>query len=102
MLYVSFVEIFIKAKDALVAELGARNGYWVTTLAFFGGMLLIALIDKMVPSFENPHEVVGVEEMQEIDKMEHHLEEMEHEHASEHTGHKHKAGSLTGWDFFRH
>jgi len=94
MLYVSFVEIFIKAKDALVAELGARHGYWVTTVAFFGGMLLIAIIDKMVPNFENPHEVVGVEEMQEIDKMEHHLEEMEQEHASEHAGHKHKAGSL--------
>ncbi|WP_319203236.1 zinc transporter ZupT [uncultured Ilyobacter sp.] len=94
MLYVSFVEIFVKAKDALVAELGTRNGYWVTTLAFFGGIMVIAIIDKLVPSFENPHEVAGIEDMVEIENMEHHLEEMEEEKASEHTGHKHKSGSL--------
>lgn len=94
MLYVSFVEIFVKAKDSLVGELGVRNGYWITTIAFFGGMLLIAIIDKMVPSFENPHEVVGVEDMVQIEEMENRLEEMEHEHASEHPGHTHKKGSL--------
>jgi len=73
MLYVSFIEIFMKAKDALVEQLGIRNGYWVTTLSFFGGILLIAIIDKMVPSFENPHEVAGVEDMVEIENMERHL-----------------------------
>ncbi len=63
MIYVSFIEIFVKAKDALSASLGATKGYWYTTLAFFGGMLFIALIDKLVPDFENPHEIHGVEEM---------------------------------------
>ncbi|NQV32198.1 MAG: zinc transporter ZupT [Phycisphaeraceae bacterium] len=63
MLYVSFVEIFVKAKDSLVAEHGDRLGYWYTTLAFFGGIFIIALIDKLVPSFENPHEVHRTEEM---------------------------------------
>lgn len=57
MIYVSMVEIFVKAKDALTAELGASQGYWATTLAFFGGIALIAIIDKFVPSFENPHEM---------------------------------------------
>ncbi len=42
MIYVSMIEIFIKAKDSLVAELGDRLGYWTTTLAFFGGIALIA------------------------------------------------------------
>lgn len=94
MLYVSFVEIFIKAKDSLVAELGERNGYWATTLAFFGGMVLIALIDKLVPSYENPHEIASIEDMVEIDEIEHHLEVMEAREASVHAGHKHKSSSL--------
>lgn len=65
MIYVSFVEIFVKARDALTITLGARNGYWVTTLSFFGGLFLIALIDKLVPSFENPHEIRDISEMDE-------------------------------------
>lgn len=63
MLYVSMVEIFFKAREALSEEWGLRWGYWVTTLAFFGGIALIALIDKFVPSFENPHEIHDVKEM---------------------------------------
>jgi len=63
MIYVSMVEIFVKARDALSEAAGPSLGYLYTTLAFFGGILLIALIDKLVPSFENPHEIKGVEEM---------------------------------------
>ncbi|MBE0536815.1 MAG: zinc transporter ZupT [Phycisphaerae bacterium] len=63
MIYVSFIEIFQKAKDTLVDALGVYAGYWTTILAFFGGMGLIALIDKCVPSFENPHEIHKTEEM---------------------------------------
>lgn len=65
MIYVSFVEIFVKARDALTAPLGERWGYWAATLAFFGGLFLIAIIDKLVPSFENPHEIHDVSEMKE-------------------------------------
>jgi ZIP family zinc transporter len=63
MLYVSFIEIFFKAKDSLIEVYGARGGYWATTIAFFGGIVIIALIDKLVPSFENPHEIHRTEEM---------------------------------------
>jgi ZIP family zinc transporter len=54
MIYVSFVEIFPKAKDSLALVYGEVNGYWMTLLAFFAGMGLIALIDFLVPSYENP------------------------------------------------
>lgn len=57
MLYVSFVEIFFKAKLSLVSFYGDKMGYLYTVLAFFGGVAIIALIDKLVPSYENPHEV---------------------------------------------
>ena len=63
MIYVSFVEIIVKARDSLIVPLGERGGTWVTVASFFGGIFLIALIDKLVPSFENPHEIRGVEEM---------------------------------------
>lgn len=63
MIYVSFVEIFVKAKDALVSAMGETKGYWITVVAFFGGMLLIGLIDKLVPTLENPHEARSIEDM---------------------------------------
>ncbi len=64
MIYVSFVEILVKARSALTAAYGDVPGTWYTVLSFFGGILLIGIIDKLVPSFENPHEVRNVEEME--------------------------------------
>lgn len=57
MIYVSMIEIFFKAKENLVLELGEKIGYIVTTVSFFLGMLFIAIIDKLIPSDENPHEI---------------------------------------------
>ncbi|MFP4697736.1 MAG: zinc transporter ZupT [Eubacteriales bacterium] len=68
MIYVSFVEIFVKANESLVEELGKRSGTWVTVLAFFGGILLIAAIDKLVPNFENPHAMHSIEEIDSDEK----------------------------------
>ncbi|OEU64809.1 MAG: zinc transporter ZupT [Desulfovibrio sp. S3730MH75] len=63
MIYVSFMEIMVKAKTALQADLGYVAGTWVAVGAFFVGILFIALIDKLVPSYENPHEMHRIEEM---------------------------------------
>lgn len=57
MIYVSFVEIFVKARDSLGAAWGESTGYWLTVLAFFIGIGVIALIDRLVPSGGNPHEL---------------------------------------------
>ncbi len=57
MIYVSMIEIFSKAKASLVLALGEKGGNYVTVISFFAGMFLIAIIDKFVPSGENPHEV---------------------------------------------
>ena len=70
MIYVSMIEIFVKGRDALESSVGSTAGYLYTTLAFFGGILLIALIDKLVPSYENPHEVHDISEMDEVGKAE--------------------------------
>lgn len=56
MIYVSLVEIFRKAQLALEGVMGARAAAWATVAGFFGGMAVIALIDRLVPSDVNPHE----------------------------------------------
>lgn len=56
MLYVSMVELFAQSKEILTGSLGA-SGYPSAVVSFFGGMLLIALIDRLVPEYENPHEM---------------------------------------------
>jgi len=63
MIYVSMIEIFFKAKDALVSSFGDTEGYWITVVAFFGGMLVIGIIDRFIPTYSNPHEVKKVEDM---------------------------------------
>ena len=62
MIYVSLVEIFVKAKDSLTTAHGLKAGNVYKVIAFFPGIALIALIDKLIPSFENPHEIKNIEE----------------------------------------
>ena len=73
MIYVSLVEIYQKAIFVLGSEMGAKQGSWIAAISFFGGMLLIALIDKLIPSGENPHELHSVEEINETDPNSHHM-----------------------------
>ena len=66
MIYVSMIEIFVKARASLENYYGSvSKGYLITTIAFFVGIAIIALIDKLVPNAENPHEIHDVGEMTE-------------------------------------
>lgn len=60
MIYVSLVEIFVKAKDSLTSSYGERQGYLITVVGFFAGIALIAIIDRLIPSHENPHEIKNI------------------------------------------
>ena len=64
MVYVSFVELFHEANVALTGAWGPRAGAAVTVLSFFAGILFIGIIDRLVPSVENPHEAHRIEEME--------------------------------------
>jgi ZIP family zinc transporter len=74
MIYVSFVELFPLSHELLMGTYGKDAGAWLTTAAFFGGVLLTALVDYLVPSYENPHEAGLVEEIGE----ERELRQLEH------------------------
>ena len=62
MIYVSLVEIFAKAKESLSEAHGDHLGHIYTVIAFFSGIALIAIIDRMIPSYENPHEISNINE----------------------------------------
>jgi len=64
MIYVAMIEIFVKARDSLEAVVGSSLGYLYTTLAFFAGIALIAVIDLLVPNYENPHEMRDIEDLE--------------------------------------
>lgn len=63
MIYVSFVEILNKSILSLTQVYGAAQGRWLAVGSFFAGIALIAIIDKLVPTYENPHENMSVEYM---------------------------------------
>jgi ZIP family zinc transporter len=62
MLYVSFVEIFFKGVESLTGRYGDYWGHWINTASFFGGMLIIGVIDNLIPAAKNPHETHTEEE----------------------------------------
>ena len=63
MVYVSFFEILPKAREALEPGFGESLAAWYSVGAFFLGILIIGLIDRLIPSYENPHEIRRVEDV---------------------------------------
>ena len=64
MIYVSFTEILGKSMELMRESYGLGPGSWYAVLSFFGGIMIIGIIDLMVPTFENPHEIRRVEDLQ--------------------------------------
>ena len=56
MIYISFVEIYPEALNSISKDNPENIATWITAIAFFGGIMLILIIDKLIPSYENPHE----------------------------------------------
>ncbi len=64
MIYISFMEMLYGARVELGEITGSgKTGDIIAVAALFGGILLAALIDKMIPASENPHELHSVEEL---------------------------------------
>ncbi len=57
MIYVSLIELFHDASRLLNSVYGEKDGSLYTMLSFFAGILIIAIIDKLIPTKENPHEI---------------------------------------------
>lgn len=63
MIYISFTEILAEANNIIGVYFNTNTSAWLTFLFFIAGVGLTALIDKMVPSQENPHEMRSLEQM---------------------------------------
>ena len=62
MVYISLVELMGQARTLLGESFGAPRGGLIAVGAFAFGMLVTALIDKLVPEVENPHHVRTLQE----------------------------------------
>lgn len=56
MLFISLTELFGDARAEMELFFGEKFGLAYTVLAFFAGIAVIAIIDHLIPSDENPHE----------------------------------------------
>ncbi|MBI4863136.1 MAG: zinc transporter ZupT [Candidatus Riflebacteria bacterium] len=63
MIYVSFVELFTLAREYFSRSSSKVQAEWFTAVSFFVGMMFMAVIDRLVPAWENPHEPRTVESM---------------------------------------
>lgn len=63
MIYISFVELLAGANNDL-QEMFGKKGALYALAAFFGGIMISLAIDRLIPEYENPHEVRKVEEME--------------------------------------
>lgn len=63
MIYVSFMELLQESRLTLEEVCGESLGHLYAVLSFFAGVLIIGIIDRLVPSVENPHEAHSAEEM---------------------------------------
>ena len=63
MIYVSFMELLVQATAQLSQHYGERGGAFWTVVAFFTGIVVIAVIDRMLPEPKNPHHAGSVEDL---------------------------------------
>ena len=56
MIYVSLVEILPLGQEAIASEHDPKAAAWMSAAAFFGGIAIAAIIDRLVPEGVNPHE----------------------------------------------
>lgn len=61
MIHVSFADLFASSLQTLANIHGKVDGTLYSTLSFFGGIVLILLIDKLILHYENPHEMHRLE-----------------------------------------
>lgn len=64
MIYISFVELFAQSQSNLINEFGHKLGVLYAVLSLFLGIIIIAITDLLIPSYENPHELRNVEDME--------------------------------------
>jgi zinc transporter, ZIP family len=63
MIYVSFVEILPESVSSFAEAGSGGNASLYAVLSFFVGVISVLILDRLIPSFENPHEIHRIEEI---------------------------------------
>lgn len=63
MIFISFTEMLPQAGELMKLSYPSVTAAWLTFISFIGGIGLSAMIDKILPSEGNPHELKRVEQM---------------------------------------
>jgi ZIP family zinc transporter len=63
MIFISFTEILSEAGNIMRMNYSPVTAAWLTFMSFIAGIALSALIDKILPSEGNPHELKRIEQM---------------------------------------
>ncbi|MDO5026472.1 MAG: zinc transporter ZupT [Tissierellia bacterium] len=66
MIFVSFVDIIPEALRQLELVHDENSALGITMLAFFGGIALMTLIDKLIPEENNPHEMKSEKTIEDV------------------------------------
>lgn len=72
MVYLSFMEILPEGLHYLLQTFEPKTASIVNIASFFLGIVVIALIDRFVPSADNPHEIPDVQNLMTVHHDEHH------------------------------
>ena len=54
MIFLSFADLLPASKTAFTAELGNIKGSVMAVICLIGGLIIAAIIDKLIPTFDNP------------------------------------------------
>lgn len=65
MIFISLTEIMTEAGDIIAVVYSGKSAALITFTFFIAGFFLTALIDKVIPMKENPHEMMRIEQMTE-------------------------------------
>jgi len=69
MIFISLVDLLPEAREEIYSYLNDESlSFLITIIAFFIGVFITALIDKLIPECENPHEIHLAEEMEDKKK----------------------------------
>ena len=60
MIYISLTEIFAESNAMFSEMFGVKQSLLFTVISFMAGMVLIALIDRLIPDKINPHELSNI------------------------------------------
>ncbi|MFI3239433.1 MAG: ZIP family metal transporter [Bacteroidales bacterium] len=64
MIYISFVELFNQSQIHLVDLYGDKLDVIYAVISLFAGIGIIAIADLLIPSYENPHELRKIDDME--------------------------------------